>query len=419
MDESKEQQEFWSNNPIHKDYTTKGDKKSWSFYLSHRGKPKEQSSGGQSSEGQSSGGQSSGGQSSEGQSSEGQSSGGSQTQGATTQGTQTQEPTAQRGHSPKDKVPKELKMADILLDYTFSVSPRVPMPAANAAYIKQVLAIVKPLNNGIAKAEIVKCTNKLEVSSLTANTDVASLFDAGMTAVYVLPLDTLEEQSSLEQGFRNFFTILISSDFTLDEVALFERGTFKGVAGYSFTDIDKAKAFGVVEKQCAFCGLQKNGAKNMFYAFGKLLSQVSWRNQQYIQMPHDDGISDLGVAKGMFNDRVSFVLTSKEYGNRLAFFAAGKQAITAPYIYENLTLDAQVAALNYITANNPDYTLAQASLLENVLQSVLERKYVAANLVTAASVSIELADDNFRATGTITVPQPKALWGIDVELIQG
>jgi hypothetical protein len=45
--------EFWSNNPMHKDYTTEGDKKSWSFYLSHRGKPKEQSPGGQSSGGQS------------------------------------------------------------------------------------------------------------------------------------------------------------------------------------------------------------------------------------------------------------------------------------------------------------------------------------------------------------------------------
>ena len=43
VDDSKEQstkQEFWSNNPMHEDYTAEGDKKSWSFYLAHRGKPK-------------------------------------------------------------------------------------------------------------------------------------------------------------------------------------------------------------------------------------------------------------------------------------------------------------------------------------------------------------------------------------------
>ena len=342
-------------------------------------------------------------------------------------------------------------MADILLDYTFSVNPRVPMPAASAAYIKQILVIVKPLNSGANAAEgekkketksqetksqetkfqgsqtsgsqtpkevkIVRCTSKWQVSSLTANTDVEALFDAGMTEVYVLPSETLDVTAKVESS-KDFFTILISSDFTLSEAVLFKRGTFKGVVGYSFTGIVEAKAFAIVEKQCGFYGSVGNGARNMFSAFGKLLSQPVWRNQQYAQMPYSDGVDDLGVARVMFNDRLSFVLTSKEYGNRLAFFAAGRQAITAPYIYENLTLDAQSAALNYIAANNPDYTLAQASLLENALQSVLERKYVATNLVTAAGVSIELVNDNFRANGTITVPQPKALWGIDVELIQ-
>jgi hypothetical protein len=39
----KDTKEYWSSNPYSADYTTPGDKKSWSFYLSHRGKPKGQS----------------------------------------------------------------------------------------------------------------------------------------------------------------------------------------------------------------------------------------------------------------------------------------------------------------------------------------------------------------------------------------
>ncbi len=308
-------------------------------------------------------------------------------------------------------------MGDILLDYAFSVNKITQLPAARAAYIKQVLAIVKPLDS--VSTEMVKCTSKTQATALTANEDVLELFDAGLSSVYILPANDLNNLAGIiEAKLEDFFTILISSDFTTTELSSLNKGAFKGIIGYSFTDTDAAKSFTTKENQVAFYGATANKAKNMFFAFGKMLSSAFWKNQQYVAMPYDDNIKDLNTAKTLFNDRISFALTSATYGTRLAFFAAGQKAITSPYIIENLKLDAQSAAVSYITLNNPDYTVTDATLLENHIQEKINAKYVDTGLVVSAKISITLVNDNFRATGTVAVPQPKALWGVDVDLIE-
>lgn len=310
-------------------------------------------------------------------------------------------------------------MADVLLDYAFTVNPIAPLPAVDAAYIKAVLAIVKP-KEGVAK-EIVSCMSKSQVLDYTNNLGPGNLFNGGMSAIYLLPISNLADAEELiNEKMNDFFTILISSDFSAEELNSFNRGVFKGVIGYAFdSQTDQAKEFAVSNTNCAFMEPAENNANNMFYAFGKLLSGTSWRNQQYIEMPVDDHITMLGHAKELYNNGFSFVLTSEQYGKRLAFFVAQKQAITAAYIYENLKLDAQAEAVSYITLNNPDYTITQASLLENAVQDKINKKYVKTALVESASVSITLVNDNFRATGQMAVPMPKALWGVDVDLIQG
>lgn len=308
-------------------------------------------------------------------------------------------------------------MGDILLDYAFSVNKITPLPAARAAHIKQVLAIVKPLDS--VPTEIVKCTSKTQVTALTANEDVLELFDAGLSSGYILPSNDLNGLANIiEAKMEDFFTILVSSDFTTTELSSLNKGAFKGIIGYSFADTDAAKTFTTKESQVAFYGAPANKAKNMFFAFGKMLSSTFWKNQQYVAMPYDDNIKDLNTAKTLFNDRISFALTSATYGTRLAFFAAGQKAITSPYIIENLKLDAQSAAVSYITLNNPDYTVTDATLLENHIQEKINAKYVDTGLVVSAKISITLVNDNFRATGTVAVPQPKALWGVDVDLIE-
>lgn len=137
-------------------------------------------------------------------------------------------------------------------------------------------------------------------------------------------------------------------------------------------------------------------------------------------MPVNDGINLLGDAKSYFEKRYSFVINDSEYGNRLAMFCAGGKAITAAYILRNLEIDLQSAALTFINLNQPDFTLVNATLLEDRLQKdVIDDKYIGLpnRWIPAGKVDITLVDDNFVAQGNITVTEPRALWRIVGEMV--
>ncbi len=189
-------------------------------------------------------------------------------------------------------------------------------------------------------------------------------------------------------------------------------GEFDGVVGMAFIDADDAQEFGATELRCAFFASETNGGKNLFYAFGKLLSNLSnWTNQQYLTMPANDDVDTLGAANSLFDDKVSFVIHDEEFGNRLALFTAGGKAIAAPYIGKNLRLDLQSRTLSWIASNQPTYSLKNAALLEQRLQEdVINVRYINTQWIDAGVISVTLAEDNFVATGAIDIAEPKALW---------
>jgi hypothetical protein len=156
----------------------------------------------------------------------------------------------------------------------------------------------------------------------------------------------------------------------------------------------------------------------MFYAFGKLLSNaLAWRNQQYVTMPFADDVATLGSANTLFDDKISFVLTDDQYGNRLALIATGGKAIVAPYIVRNLQIDLQSAALSYISGNQPGYTFKQAALLEDELKKVVVG-YIEQEMLENGTVEVKLEEDNFVASGYINIAEPKAMWRIFGEMRQ-
>lgn len=197
-------------------------------------------------------------------------------------------------------------------------------------------------------------------------------------------------------------------------------GTFDGVVGVAENDTDFLADQAAIENRVAFFYADANGAKNMMYAFGKLLSNSSnWLNQQYITMPVDDGIDTLGEAVSLFDDKISFVLNDDEFGKRLALFAVGGKAIVAPYILKNLRVDLQSSALSWISGNQPQYTIKEATLLETRLQQdVINENYIETKLITDGTVSISLVNDNFVATGAVNVAEPKGLWRVETEMRQ-
>lgn len=197
-------------------------------------------------------------------------------------------------------------------------------------------------------------------------------------------------------------------------------GTWEGVIGVSSDDDDFCEDQAAIENRSCFFTSSTNKAKNMFYAFGKLLSNASnWRNQQYITMPFNDDVDELGEAESLFDDKVNFVISDDEFGKRLALFAVGGKAIVAPYILKNLRIDLQSAALTWISGNQPQYTKKEAALLETRLQQdVVQEDYIDRFLIESGKVEISLVNSNFVATGNITVAEPKGLWRVETEFTQ-
>lgn len=196
-------------------------------------------------------------------------------------------------------------------------------------------------------------------------------------------------------------------------------GTFKGVVGVSETDDAFLAEQAVIENRSAFHTTSETKAKNMFFAFGKILSNfLNWRNQQYIQMPFADDVDEGGEANALFDDKISFVISDAEFGNRLGLFAAGAKAIVAPYIKKNFMIDLQSQALSYVSGNQPQYTLTEASLLEDELQQKVAQKYIDRAWLENATVEVKLEQADFVASGYIDIAPPGALWRIFGEMKQ-
>lgn len=195
-------------------------------------------------------------------------------------------------------------------------------------------------------------------------------------------------------------------------------GAFTGVIGLSSADDAFLATHAVIENRCAFHTTSGNKAKNMFYAFGKMLSNsLSWGNQQFITMPFADDVDTLGEANSLFDDKISFVIDDSEFGKRLGLFACGAKAITAPYIKRNLEIDIQSSALSYVSGNQPSYSKTHAALLEDELQKVMQ-SYIDDLLIEDGTVEVLLEEDNFVAAGNMNIAEPKALWRIFGEIRQ-
>lgn len=266
--------------------------------------------------------------------------------------------------------------------------------AASASSVGSALTV--SIEDGVTPASAIAAAIAGDVAS---NALVITAVDAG---------DETDPQAAVTA------TNLASGADDIEESGTVDVGTFEGVVAFSSEDADVADLFATPSRRVGFFRGATGGAGNMFFAFGNLLSnRAKWANQQYIEMPFNDGIASLGEANALFDDRVSFVLTDEEYGNRLAFFVAGGKAIAEPYISKNLRIDVQSQAMIWIAANQPDYTIVNAGHLEtNIQEKVIQRKYIDQGMITDGLIEITLVQDNFVANGFVNITEPKALWRI-------
>jgi hypothetical protein len=68
--------------------------------------------------------------------------------------------------------------------------------------------------------------------------------------------------------------------------------------------------------------------------------------------------------------------------------------------------------------NQPEYTRKHASLIEDELTKVIQESYIDTGLIEDATVEVTLEQDNFVASGSFNISEPKALWRIVGEMRQ-
>lgn len=308
---------------------------------------------------------------------------------------------------------------DLLLEYAFPIEATETLLPPSTAYLNNVCVVAKPKAGQEGNVGIIyECLNVAAVAARTNNTNSTQLFNAGMTKVYVILANDLDLVDALTTA-SSFFTLLISDDFDDADIADLDVGTWAGVVGVSSSDTTFLNAQAALKRRTAFYVSDANGAKNLFFAFGKLLSAMTWQNQQYIEMPFNDGIDTLLEAENLFDNKVSFSISSTQYGNRLALFTNNRKAVVAPYIFEYFQLSLQGWGVTYIALNQPQYTLKEASLLQDHLQEKANERFVDSKIVEVVTVKISIVEDNFIANGDLIISEPKALWRVRSRLQQG
>lgn len=260
-----------------------------------------------------------------------------------------------------------------------------------------------------AGAEVVTVVNKaisVQIESgVSTVTQVKAKLDAHAAA-------SLLVTAGIESGQASATLTTVGATNLAGGDGLF-LGTYDGVTAISEDDRDFLNAQAVIKNRVAFWTSGSNGAKNMMFAMGKMLSNlVNWKNQQFIEMPFADDVDELGEANSLFDSKVSFVIQDDEFGTRLGLLCCGGTAIVAPYILKNLVIDMQSRALQWIASNQPDYTIKEAALLELRLQEDVINAYIQRKWLVSGTITISLQAQNFVATGEIEVPTPKALWRV-------
>lgn len=318
-------------------------------------------------------------------------------------------------------------MDDVLLNYVMRVTKVAQIPEPSTEYLHNVLVVVPQKSAEIPKT-VVKINMESDLAAITDVTAPMMLKTGGLTSFYALPLADLNLSAADITGLEDLevFTILIDPNFkdaALENLKL-PKG-YRGVVGGASNDDTLVETQNKIENHSFFYQKAVGQGENMYQAFGSLLNSANtiWSSQQYISMENSDDITSYETADALFTSRANFVLTSKEFGNRLAFFCVGGKnnkavAIHAPYVSEEIVVKLQGAALTWLNLNKPDYTTAEATLLQDYLQGIAD-EYTETGQIGEISVTVSVGSSDFVMNADITAPLTKATWRLNAVLTQG
>jgi hypothetical protein len=298
---------------------------------------------------------------------------------------------------------------NLIYDYTLQVNVVSDVSSADTSFLRVPLVITEP-KAGFADTNEVLTATKSTISTITDNENISKIFDGGVPQILVIATDNLAGIKDIyEDSLNDFYTILVSKDFTDTDIADLDLGNFKGV----LFSVSSNEPWAGIQAKKKNVGAYYKDEANFFYLWGKFLSATDWSNLQFQELLNDDGVLDNAEAEILFNDRVSFSLKDSQAVNRLSFFATGGEAIIAPYVMKEIELTLQSSAISWIALNRPQYTIVDCSILAQYLKDKVINNYIERRLISGGDIDINtFKGQNFIAKGTITIPKPTALWRV-------
>lgn len=313
--------------------------------------------------------------------------------------------------------------ANILLDYSFKFSEVTGTQKADLSYLKNLAVIVKSKTDLGGTPESHEITSPEDAVQYTDAASLAALFAGGMSIVTLIACDALNDATSLMDETKQF-TALIDDAWPVADIIAFNPTTFKGVVGAAFGDKTNAEPYAAKTNHCAFLDAATPKSYGMYFAFGKMISAVYWRDQQYIQVTSTSvtTVDDLGDAEALFAKKVSFYLGDDQYGKRLGFFGAGGFAVTHPYIDEEIKRVTQSTGVNYLALNQPRNIPIARILLEGRLEDKLEEyekpPYLYLDPTGANDITLSTSNEAFTLNGQLTTKVSEPIWRVKVEARQ-
>ncbi|AUR91873.1 tail sheath protein [Vibrio phage 1.166.O._10N.261.51.C7] len=309
-------------------------------------------------------------------------------------------------------------------DYAVPISTQQAIGTVPLDYIRRVYCAVIS-NNETPSQEpyVIEALTPEAVDAVTDNVEVKELFNGGMNSIWLIVIPSDGDVTSIKDlvaTLENETLTILAADGVVS-TALEATENLKvanGVIGASFTLALRAEAETLAVSECGF--VDNDGSGSMFYAFGRLLSQVGWTNLQYIVMPtpsQSGTVTDVGLAESLFNERISFFLDDDALGRSLGFFAAGGFSIVDRYVRAQVGRDIQAAGLNYISLKRPNNTQVNRDFMTLELRTAFLTYENGGLLLEGSTLEITEGTENFVATGEFTMELPVALWRLKINLI--
>ncbi|MFV0448068.1 MAG: hypothetical protein ACK5MF_06355 [Vibrio sp.] len=261
-----------------------------------------------------------------------------------------------------------------------------------------------------------------DFAKYTDNTDVSFFMTGGLSKVYLLVLATEvdpADENVIDFDPTDYFTLCFSSDIDIADAQSVDFADFSGVKAYATAD--KALAETLAKSDTVF--LDDNGCyAGCYEAFGRLLSQMYWRNCQYYVLDSDNPtttIKTVSEGSDLFDKRISFFLNGSA-GPTLGFFGNTGNAITTAYVKRLIRLQTQEAITSYIQVNQPNNTSVQRINIEEAAADVILQyegyPYFYLDSDVDNYINIVKSDETYYVNGEAAVKDAEPIWRAKIEV---